>query len=185
MLPFLSFKPVIFSFICQKNFVYALLIGLTFLRLYFNKDEKYNFKPFWISVFTFIIFVAGIYFIRFLREQPNVISISSVNAVTALFVCNGIVGLGFLYYNIKKFKWGKYFLYRFIEFGAGLFFVLYYFYYAEAYVMIKAVVAVSIGIHFIYLCLLVFVKIMEPIKQRKLAAIREKILAEYPDSPVR
>ena len=63
--------------------------------------------------------------------------------------------------------------------------VLYSYYKAGAYVMIKAVVAVSIIIHFIYLCLLVYVKIMEPIKQRKLTAVRDRILAEYPDSPVR
>jgi len=167
IIPFLFEEPVLFSFICSRYFLYAFIFGLVLLRTHFNGSRKLNFKPFLISVFLFLIYISTNFIIPKILNifypqraydiyQANAASALSINIINGLFIFLGLVAIGFLAYNIYLYKWNGNFTYRFIETGTGLFFLMYPFLYAKAYIMIKAVVAFSIVVHSVYLVLLLY-----------------------------
>ncbi|MFC1726674.1 hypothetical protein ACFL4T_13715, partial [candidate division KSB1 bacterium] len=97
----------------------------------------------------------------------------------------GLISISFLVYNVFKLKSKGNKLYRFMEASAGILFILYSYIGVKAILFIIPCIASSIILYMIYFVLLTYVKIMEPIKMKKLAIIREEILANYPDSPLR
>lgn len=196
LIPFLFKEYFIFPLFSQKYFIYILLLNLTFIRTFYAGPKKYNIKALIVSLTSLLIFVfsallkPSILDLFYPNRMTDAIqfkaSISLTILITnGLFIFIGLVSLGYLIYNFIIFPWDKYILYRFIEGGIGIFCLLFPFYPSKSYIMIFTVVTVTIIVHLVYLALWLFIKIMEPIKVRKLARIREEILAKHPDSPLK
>ena len=194
IIPFLFEDPFLFPFLCKDYFIYAILAGIIFLRVRFNEEKKI--KVFAISFITGLIYllvatyrkeIVDLFYSGYLNNPAlrKEAILFQVEIVKWLSLYIGAVSIGFLIYNFIKSKGNGNKIYWFIEASIIVSFIGYYFVGAKAYYAIFPSIATSIVIHTIYFALMVYIKIMEPVKLKKLAVLRQEILANYPDSPLR
>ena len=171
--PFLFKSPGLGWIFYQGNFLYALFVGQLLIRTYFNGDNKFNYKPFFISLSSSLIYLVYFFLIspllknqlypeRFANPvQGEAAKMFGVYAIMVAFVLLGLVALGFFIYNIIKYKNKGNFLYRFIEGGTGFFFVSYPILKSYSYHMLFVIVATSIAVHLVYMGYFAYFKILE------------------------
>lgn len=188
LIPFLFREPFIFEFISQRYFLCALLAALTVLRTYYSGWSKL--KSFLISLFSGTIFILiimnstrliGIFY----PEGTKIHNMVRLKIASILILLLGLISIGFLIYNVFKLKSKGNKIYRFMEASTGILFLVYPFFGMKVYILIIPCIAASIFFNIVYFVLWSYVKIMEPVKLKKLARLREEILANYPDSPLR
>ena len=105
--PFLFKSPGFGWIFYQGNFLYALFVGQLLIRTYFNGDNKFNSKPFFISLSSSLIYLVDFFLIspllknqlypeRFANPvQGEAARIFGIYSIMVAFVLLGLVALGF------------------------------------------------------------------------------------------
>ena len=187
LIPFLFKEPFIFEFMSKKYFFCALLAALTILRTFYSGWGKI--KAFLVSLFSGLLHIfLVINMLRIIRifytGDTNILLLQSRLNTLLIFIL-GLISISFLVYNIFKLRSKGNKIYRFMEGSTGFLFFMYPFFYMKAFILIIPCVAASIFFNIVYFILWSYVKIMEPVKLKRVLKIRDEILANFPDSPLR
>lgn len=170
--PFIIFALFVFCFIWddpkilpifkQKYLIYALLIGLMYLRSIVIGEKKFNKKPFFISLLSLIVYILITYGAIFLfkyfvpidmnnPDQINFYQNYAYYSSMILFGGLGALSFGFFYYYDYYLNQHGNSLYKIIEILIGASFFLYPFIFGKAWHITKLVVILILLMHIVYI----------------------------------